>query len=595
MKQLLALLVLILGFQLESNGQVTESLSFLHSRPTVGPAAQKMSTDTIELPIVDDFSVAGIRPNPNFWADQKVYINTQMADSLLSVGVATFDGLDEYGWPYLTGNDLSDTLNDVLTSRYLNLAGKTNVFLSFLYQPQGIGEAPESDDSLVVDFWSVDDTLWVRQFRVQGSSSHRFKNVILPVADSLLRDGFSFRIGTYGARSGDFDHWHIDYVQFDENRNINDTIIEDPAYNVPPPSLLKEGFSLPWFHVSASDFKDSLTFGYRRNGPVPPGGWPLNLGKYELYNGSSLISQRLAVPVITNTLHNQDLTFDVPVGPLPIAPTDTFRLSMTTWFDGTAAGIRTNDTLTFGHSFSNYYAFDDGSAERAYGISNVLAAQTAMEFKIKTADQLRGLYLYFSHAGTDATDNEFQILVWESIQGQPGNILYKSDSLYTPQYSWQRNKFIPYSLDTSVTISGTVFIGVRQKTAEPLNIGYDIRNRGPNVFYGDLQTWYQSVFEGALMLRPYFQDEAYDLSTDEISETNLWSVYPNPASDKIHIGHPQGSSPQKVALYDISGRQLSEVKQESSLDVSSLPSGLYLVHIFANEWEQPQIAKVIIQ
>lgn len=594
MKHYFSTLLTLFIFSLGAQAQIEETLGFLSARPTPVSEQNKTSHDTIDLPINDDFSYKSIRPNPNFWADQKVYVNTQMADSMLSVGVATFDGLDEYGWPYLPGNDLSDTLNDVLTSHYLRLDGTVDVFLSFMYQPQGLGEAPESDDSLVVDFWSVDDSLWIRQWSVQGSTIHRFKNVILPVADSLLRDGFRFRLGTYGARSGDFDHWHVDYIQFDETRNMGDTIIEDPAYNQPPPSLLKEGFALPWFHVSPSDFNDSLTFGYRRNGPVPPGGWPLNLGKYILRNNGNVIGQRLSVPVITNTLHDQDLFFDVPLAPLPIVPTDTFRLSMTTWFDGTAAGIRTNDTLVYGHSFSNYYAFDDGSAERAYGISNVVAAQTAMEFQIKTADKLRGLYLYFAHAGTDATDNEFQIMIWEYDNGEPGNVLFKSDSLYTPQYSWQRNKFIPYSLDSAVDVSGTVFIGVRQKTAQPLNIGFDIRNRGPRLFYGDLQTWYQSVFEGSLMLRPYFLDEAYDLSLEE-GNTENWSVYPNPADHTLHIGHPDGDQPTRVSLYDLSGRQLSLIHHNTTLDVSSLPAGLYLVHIFASERENPQVVKVIIQ
>lgn len=586
----------IISFQF-TFGQIQEKLKFLESRYTpIEIGTSKMVNDTIDLPIVDDFSSPSTKPRTDFWADQKVYINTQLADSMISIGVATFDGLDENGAPYLKNSNTSDTFNDVLTSHYLNLAGETNVFLSFIYQPQGLGESPESDDSLVVDFWSVDDSLWIRQWRVEGSGIHRFKSVILEVADSLERDGFRFRIGTYGARSGDFDHWHIDYVQIDAGRNSGDTIIEDPALNRPPPTLIKNYTAEPYFHMSMSDFKDSLEFGYRRNGPVPIGGWALNLGQYEIFSNGSLITSRTAVPVIANTLHDLDLFFETPLNAMTLPALDTFTLNVKSWFDGTAAGIRRNDTLFFNQVFSNYYAYDDGSAERAYGIENVTGAQMAMRFQAKSADTLKGIYMHFAHAGNDASDNTFQIYIWEDNNGQPGNILYKSDSVYTPMYAWERNQFIPYELDNGgIYVSGSVFIGVKQKTNKGLNFGYDIRTPGPDLFYGDSQNWYQSLFTGSLMFRPYYRFSAYDLDVVENDDMVAWNIFPNPTTHVLNIQRPSNEVPEKIALYDLSGRLVKQYLNQNSIEVSDLPNGLYLVHIFATENKPPYVARVIVQ
>ena len=95
------------------------------------------TTDTILPPFVDDFSRSSGVPNPALWSDARVWINDAMPLYQNSVGVATFDGCNEFGKPYLAGSTNSDTLADVLTSNYLNLQGMSNVWLSFQYQRAG--------------------------------------------------------------------------------------------------------------------------------------------------------------------------------------------------------------------------------------------------------------------------------------------------------------------------------------------------------------------------------------------------------------------------------------------------------------------------
>src|SRR5690606_38479132 len=145
--------------------------------------------------------------------------------------------------------------------------------------------------------------------------------------------GFRFRIGNYGALSGSFDIWNVDYVSLRANRTAADTIIEDPAHTEPHPYLFNNFTKIPWFHESAINYRNNLTFYYRRNGPIPTGGWQLNLGKYRIYQDATEIARRDSVPVISNLDHNTELNFQVPVPSVPItAPTDEFTLKMVTFY-----------------------------------------------------------------------------------------------------------------------------------------------------------------------------------------------------------------------------------------------------------------------
>ncbi|MGV2480783.1 UNVERIFIED_CONTAM: hypothetical protein IGO34_28745, partial [Salmonella enterica subsp. enterica serovar Weltevreden] len=90
-----------------------------------------------------------------------VYINHTSPIAPLSIGVATFDGLNKKGYPYnLTAPVSSSALADKLTSRPINLKSKRGVayqpsdsiYISFYYQAEGRGDSPEPNDSLSLDF-----------------------------------------------------------------------------------------------------------------------------------------------------------------------------------------------------------------------------------------------------------------------------------------------------------------------------------------------------------------------------------------------------------------------------------------------------------
>src|SRR5687767_6429149 len=68
-------------------------------------AQYRRSAITLQLPFIDDFSYSTkqIYPAQGRWTDEMVFINSGMGRNPQSIGVATFDGLNKNGYPYLPG------------------------------------------------------------------------------------------------------------------------------------------------------------------------------------------------------------------------------------------------------------------------------------------------------------------------------------------------------------------------------------------------------------------------------------------------------------------------------------------------------------
>ena len=60
------------------------------------------------------------------------------------------------------------------------------------------------------------------------------------------------------------------------------------------------------------------------------------------------------------------------------------------------------------------------------------------------------------------------------------------------------------------------------------------------------------------------------------------SVYPNPASTTLHIHTPETTEPSSFQIMDMRGNVVhrqSEINSEKTIDISSLPNGLYLLSV----------------
>jgi hypothetical protein len=235
--------------------------AMLNSDSLFGRTKSDTQTDTVSLPFVDDFSYywQSSQPDINLWMDSYVYINNHYPVEPRSNGVATFDALDADGNVYR--NSGSSFPADTLTSRPIDLDGQSNVYLSFFYQPQGLGDSPEEGDVLMLQFKSMsseeeDEEKWRSVWSVPGTTLHPFKQVLIPVEEEeYLFKGFQFRFINYVSLEqdafnpglkGNADHWHIDNVRLDANRSETDTAFYDIAIVAPLQSLIQGYKSIPW-------------------------------------------------------------------------------------------------------------------------------------------------------------------------------------------------------------------------------------------------------------------------------------------------------------------------------------------------------------
>lgn len=573
-----------------ATAQVQEITAVLSSAPKTAWSVE--STDTLVPPFTDDFSYPSDKPSPALWQDAKVWVNDEMALFQNSLGVATFDGLNENGFAYKENALGSDSLADVLTSAYIDLQGLSNVYLSFQLQEGGRGELPSNADSIVVEYWSPVTADWTQVWGQKGSgTSGPFSSIILPVQGAnYLQKGFRFRFAAYGARAGAYDIWNVDYVQLDKDRNPGDTIITEPAIARAHPLIIGSGAytSWPWWVSNASSVANrpsTLEFIYRRNGAVPSGGWSLNLGQFRWEENGALVQQTTAVPVITNTQHNQDQTFTVSV---PSAAMISFSgpttVSTKVWFDGSAAGFRSNDTVRGTLTLDNYLALDDGSAERAYAVQNVVGGRVAQKFKVGGlggSDTLKGMYFNFVDAG-EAYTSTFRMAVWapaDSGDG-PGNILYMSDSLYRPFTGYYRGDMMPYELDSSVSLNAyaEVWLGYICTSSNPMYLGLDQQRTLPSGmprYYGDGFNWYQSLEPGVAMMRPYFRYSPTDMAVEELAQD--FKVYPNPSSGSLSIESPSAH----YVLRTLTGATVAagHVEGYNNLELHHLDAGLYILSL----------------
>ena len=557
----------------------------LQGEPAPSSRRAKMLSDTVALPLMDDFSH---HQGQWIWEDRKVSVSTHWALDPRSVGQAVFDGVDALGRPYHPTSLSSDTLCDVLTSPPIDLRNSSSVVLTFLLQQGGLGDPTEPQDSFVVDFWHPTMASWQRVWhRAGGEDPARWKWVsILVNAPYAGTNGFQFRLGNKGARSGAFDHWLVDHIVLEGGRTLADTLLTDPAWNSTQPSLIQPYSEAPYWVPFSLVQRTSWEMTYRRNGPVPPGGWSLNLGKFVLKKGTLTLADRLVVPVVSLLTHNVTLPLTIPVPPLTVPMSGPTTLHSTVWFDGENVGILSNDSLVKEYSFGYRYGWDDGTAERAYGVMNVAGAKTAVRTTFIQPDTLRGMALSFVPAGHDATQESFRLCVWEDNGGQPGALLYRSDSLYSPSYGYGPDALTYYVLDTvGLVVPTVVFLGVEQVGLNPLNIGYDVNTTQVlPLFYGEPGFWYPSLFSGTLRLRPFFRHLPIDLAMEESRpvQGENFTVFPNPAFDKFRLQRPSHATPEdwektEIRVLSVDGRVLFSARGLYEVSTLGWPVGLYTV------------------
>lgn len=530
------------------------------------------------------------------WLDNQAYLNQRFGVAPRSLGVVTFDGLNEKGYPYAFGSATTNTA-DLLHSKPLDLSAynaSDSVYFSFLVQAEGWGDTPESSDSLRLEFYAKDLDQWIRVWSMPGDTTTPFKVVHIPLlAAKYFKRGFQFRFSNYGALSGSLDHFHIDYVHLRTQSNVSDTLFKDFAWIYPMNTLLQDYTSVPWDHYKNTPKP------FRNDFPV------------SIHNGSNTPeNNQIAAQFTIEYAGSQTNQFSIPgsqlsAGDLNYAPATSYFTahnissfgSFPTNLSGAEQVFRVhgdvsaqfpnlgiNDTTGFNQLFFNFYSYDDGSAEAAFGPTGV-QSRLAVEYNAYEADSLIGLAIHFVPSVVDVSSKLFLISVWTNENGHPDSLLYEDDVFFprTPIYPEDRGIFVPYYFtDTQkVSVPTSFFIGWRQLDAERLNLGLD-----RNIDHSDKVqysvdggfTWYTSPFEGSAMIHPIFStslDASLGLPVEAVQQ-QTWSVYPNPGSKEVKVELPAALSGTPIYLFDALGK-LQIHQTESTIDISALPNGIYFL------------------
>jgi hypothetical protein len=234
-----------------------EVLTPLLSVPRVVENNSSINKSSLNLPFFDDFSSNHL--SPSLWIGNSAFVNNTYPINPPSIGVVTFDGLDSNGFAY----DINMTNNsgqaDQLLSQEIDLSNIDTAFFLFFHQAQGLGDNPQQEDSLTLEFLS--DSLgtksWKKVWSVPGSNFHEFKKNVLMIYDPyFLHNSFQFRFINYATLSGNFDHWHIDYIKLDSYFSTVDTsTLNDVSFVYQSPSFLKRYNEMPWSHY-INNFND---------------------------------------------------------------------------------------------------------------------------------------------------------------------------------------------------------------------------------------------------------------------------------------------------------------------------------------------------
>lgn len=533
------------------------------------------------------------------WTDYQAYWNMSRPVDPWSLGVATFDGLDENGFPYAINTAYSDYA-DHLTSKVIDLNYPPNdsIYFSFLYQAGGFGDMPEEGDSLILQFFNVDDQVWENVWGTHGIPLSDFKLVHFPVVQSkFLQNGFRFRFRNYGGLSGDLDNWHVDYVNLRRLSGYQDTLVSDFAIVYPVNTLLKEYTAVPWKHFRnnpSGRMSDDLRLVVRNGSNLPENNPPGNLRVYYeevlehtyTFPGQTLSNGDLNYEPRTTyySYHDLGTTYEFSTG----MANDTM-VAFDHEFTATAPFAQltnANDTTRGQQVFANYYAYDDGSAELAYGI-NGEQARLAVQFTSWEPDSLVAVQMHFVPTVLDHSDKIFLLTVWDDNNGRPGNVLYQDDFFFPsmPEYMHDRNLFWNYYFRDNIRIpvSGVFYVGWRQIEQDALNVGLDKNtNSQQKVFYsinGEI-SWLNSSYSGSLMIRPVVSSKMnYQLSTDELMKeesTEDLVVYPNPFNNVINLSEPGEGT---VELFTLDGRKVLESEWQTEIRTDTVQTGMYMLVI----------------
>ncbi len=585
---------------LSQNGEIKE-----YQKNNNFISKNKNNKAVLELPFWDDFSDSHIYPKSELWANNLVYINSTLAPKPPSIGVATFDALNDKGEIYSHADYLTSFIADSLTSNAINLnyPGNNSIYLSFYYRPGGIGNNPEPEDSLMLEFYAADENSWTKVWSIAGSEDKEFEFVILPIdEEKYLKSGFKFRFtnyasfgsSTYPDLATNCDFWHLDYIYLNKDRNINDNVFHDVAFTKPLHSIVSGFESVPWSHYknsSSHTIKDVVQSEIKNNDNINRIIDSLNLSLTDLTgsSGTQYFYDGTHFPRAGefNSINISDFGFNFPEN-----TNDTCDFLLKAKIVTNSLDSSQNNIIKYTQKFKDYYAYDDGSAEAGYGIygSGTKYGSVACKFTPLAKDSIIGVEIYFTQAFNNGAQDYFWLNVWnEGNDNKPDTSIISIEG-QLPQYTNFLDKFYYYEFPEAVELDKPFYIGWTQTTDKKLNIGFDYNiDTKDKRFFNFRGSWVQSKIEGSMMIRPVFKNTAVPIETVKIfTKENPVIIKPNPANISIEVLFDRKfETNYSVKIFDLKGTLIYSDNNfnEDNINISKFKRGMYFIRITDNKSE----------
>jgi hypothetical protein len=537
-------------------------------------SAARVESHTITLPIWDDFSTSTGLVDTTWWmleSQSQVIVKHGIGIDPPSTGVATFDGVDASGIPYLTAP--TDGSVDSLVSHNIDLTQvpinlRNTVYLSFFYQFYGNGEPPEEQDSLMVFFKNVDGD-WDKVWPINSSDNYTtdptvFTEIFTQVSgEKYFHNEFQFMFKAKGRQNGWLDNWLVDYVYMDKRRSATDNSYFDRTFTAPPSSVFDQFTAMPFDDFMASLNKSELvnsTKNKLRNLEAEGINIEYSVNLYDTLNNvliETTTSNKTENLVKFGLLDISSKAFDASL----IDPSadslflmleylidksgDKFLIDSihnnnidTVFYDGEDGrkkiDLRQNDATKSYFNLHNYYAYDDGTAEYGAGI-NQPQGKLAVQFNVVESKYLNRIDIYFPNIQGNQAGVPLELFVLNNLDGDENSVRFQSNIAISHTGI---NQFITYKLAQPIFVTDTFFIGFTNlsSTNEWLSIGLDKNTDSfDRVYYNVDGNWFPNTeIHGSLMMRPYFTQETPVVGIRDKSSFSL-EIYPNPSTGRLKI------------------------------------------------------------
>lgn len=596
------------------------------------PHLLSKGADTLlSLPFFDDFS--NPQRSQQQWVLGGTFINQGYAPLPPTVGMATLDAVDADGqlypsemgqlFPADTLLSLPIRLDSAFTPLPRALSPDDSIYFSFFYLPGGgygnmwerVGDSPQSQDSLVLEFYCADEDAWEPVWSVEGyeadslfartGSYWQFQQVLID-DPKFLNAHFRFRFRNYCSLDinnkkgflSNSDQWNLDYILLDAGRRSGNYTARDVAFVSSAPSMLRHFQAMPARQFSAADMKDSLSllitnrFSEELASQYHYQIFDADGQEVHAYEGgyeNAPVYWQGAVFQTAAAHAHPVVNYLFPVDPAQAPQRFTICHQVR---EGVSGDLHTeNDTVTFQQVFDNYYAYDDGTAENGYGITSTSSKiWLACRYPLHVEDTLTALDLYFNRTLKEQNaDIRFYITVWDDADGHPGQVLYRDEARRKPLFKGF-NHFVRYYLETPLVCSGTIYVGVEQTSSDFLNLGFD-RNcdASSDILYRVGAEWQTSILRGSLMLRPCFGQRGLLAITNPATScaSSQFTVH----NSQIVV-ESRSDAPEAVYICNLLGQPIysGTLVPRSTLRTGTLPRGLYILRVGA-----APPAKVVVQ